>query len=47
MYCKRYGLETIIDDKGSFKSDFGKMIIKDLYSIHTYFNKIIEIKKKK
>ena len=48
MYCKEFDLQMIPFDKGTFNSEFGKMIINNLYSQHCPISrKLIKIKTKR
>lgn len=48
MYCKEFDLQMIPFDKGTFNSEFGKMIINNLYSQHCPISrKLIKTKTKK
>lgn len=47
IYAKQFDLDTVIDDQGTFNSDFGKLVLKDLYTNHepikTVFVKVFTI----
>ena len=38
LYAKKYGFKTIPFEKGEFKSDFGNLIIKDMFSAYNGFS---------
>jgi 23S rRNA U2552 (ribose-2'-O)-methylase RlmE/FtsJ len=38
LYAKKWGFKTIPFEKGEFKSDFGNLIIKDMYSTYNGFS---------
>ena len=40
IYAKEFDLDIIIDDKGTFNSNFGKLILKNLYTNHEPIKKV-------